>query len=186
MAEEKETGFKITDRRKFNPDGTPRDIEDEPAAQPAAQAPEPVLKEVAGSAADNVVSFEAAKKERAEPQSEQTAEPGAAASEQKQATAAAERAYNQANAGRAAQAAEPPFMTLIDLLAAQAAMFLGIAEAPDGRQLPVDLNAARHFIDLLGALEQKTKGNLTPDEAEMLESVLAYLRMQFVALSRGR
>ena len=83
-------------------------------------------------------------------------------------------------------AAEPPFMTLIDLLAAQAAMFLGIAEAPDGRQLPVDLNAARHFIDLLGALEQKTKGNLTPDEAEMLESVLAYLRMQFVALSRGR
>ena len=40
------------------------------------------------------------------------------------------------------------------------------------------------MIDMLGMLEQKTKGNLTAEEDNVLENMLAYLRMQFVALSR--
>ena len=194
MAEEKDTNFKITDRRKFNPDGTPRDAEAEMPAEPAVQAQEP---EVA-TASDNVLSFESAKEKirpepQAEPQAEQAAqaesgavEPEPSRAEQDQAAAAVEQAYNQARADGAENMPEPSFITLVDTLAAQAAMCLGIAPAPDGRQLPADMEAARHFVDMLGTLEVKTRGNLTPDENEMLQSVLAYLRLQFVELSRPR
>ena len=43
---------------------------------------------------------------------------------------------------------------------------------------------AKHYIDMLGMLEQKTKGNLTPDEAGMLDGVLHQLRMTFVTIRR--
>jgi hypothetical protein len=39
---------------------------------------------------------------------------------------------------------------------------------------------------MLGMLQQKTRGNLSADESNQLENVLAYLRMQYVALSRKR
>ena len=61
---------------------------------------------------------------------------------------------------------------------------LGMAQTPDGNRTPVDLEAARHWIDMLGMLEEKTRGHLTDEEASVLENVLAYLRMQFVAASR--
>ena len=79
---------------------------------------------------------------------------------------------------------EASFLALVDMFAGEAAMNLGMAQTPDGNRLPVDLEAARHWIDMLGMLEQKTKGNLTGEEEAVLENVLAYLRMQFVALSR--
>jgi hypothetical protein len=41
------------------------------------------------------------------------------------------------------------------------------------------------MIDLLGVLEQKTRGNLTSDEASLLERMLYDLRMRFVDLSRA-
>jgi hypothetical protein len=72
------------------------------------------------------------------------------------------------------------------MFAAEAAMNLGMAQTPDGGRTPVDFEAARHWIDMLGMLDQKTQGNLTDEEASVLENVLAYLRMQFVAASRKR
>jgi hypothetical protein len=212
MAEEKESGFRVTDRRKFNPDGTPRDFGDEeetapesatpidlapPASAPPEAAPEPP--------SDNVVSFpgDAARRRETEappaiapgeaPPAPPRAEPRAApsaddarAAQAKAAASAAEQAYNQTRGPQSPHLPEASFLALIDMFAAEAAMNLGMAQTPDGGRTPVDLEAARHWVDMLGMLEQKTQGNLTDEEASVLENVLAYLRMQFVAASRKR
>jgi Domain of unknown function (DUF1844) len=209
MAEEKDTGFRITDRRKFNPDGSPRDNveESEPPAAlsvepssteaPAALPVEPSSTEAPESQANNVVSFpgEAARKREPEAPAAasapaETAEPRAAqatdarAAQAKAAASAAEQAYNQTRGPQSPHLPEASFLALIDMFAAEAAMNLGMAQAPDGSRTPVDLEAARHWIDMLGMLEAKTRGNLTEEEAGVLENVLAYLRMQFVGASR--
>jgi hypothetical protein len=209
MSEDKETGFKITDRRKFNADGSPRDaapVENTPTqdAPPPArarlaveEAAEAIAEIAEEAAANNVVSFpgDAAKKREAAetaaaPSPAPAKEPAtdapddARAAQAKAAASAAEQAYNQSAGTRPAGVPEASFLVLVDMFAGEAAMNLGMAQTPDGNRLPVDLEAARHWIDMLGMLEQKTDGNLTDEEAGVMENVLAYLRMQFVALSR--
>lgn len=78
----------------------------------------------------------------------------------------------------------PPatFISLVHLLTAQAMAGLGLVPGPDGKPHR-ELSVARHFIDLLSVLEVKTKGQLDPDEALMLEDVLHDLRMAFVTSS---
>lgn len=202
MAEEKDTTFRITDRRKFNPDGSPRDFADEgetPAAPPVEPlSPEPVP--APEPLADNVVSFpgDAARKREAEAPPVAAPEPPAAPPEApaaatdprvaqaKAAASAAEQAYNQSRGPQSPHLPEASFLTLIDMFAAEAAMNLGLAQTPDGNRTPVDLEAARHWIDMLGMLDAKTLGHLTEEEAGVLENVLAYLRMQFVGASKKR
>ena len=204
MAEENDSGFRITDRRKFNPDGTPRDNADEagtPAAPPAPAAPpEPPLSVEPPPApqADNVGSFPGDAARSREPQAP-PAEPRAAeapataeapddarAAQAKATASAAEQAYNQTRGPQSPNMPEASFLSLIDMFAGEAAMNLGMAQTPDGSRTPVDFEAARHWIDMLGMLEQKTRGNLNDEEASVLENVLAYLRMQFVGASRKR
>lgn len=62
-------------------------------------------------------------------------------------------------------------------------MHLG-APTPDGKVLPVNLPRAQEMIDLLALLEEKTKGNLTPDEATLLGNLLYTLRLQYVEKAR--
>ncbi len=50
---------------------------------------------------------------------------------------------------------------------------------------PVDLEQARHLIDMLAMLEQKTAGNLTPEETALLQQLLYSLRLAFVDKSRA-
>lgn len=66
-------------------------------------------------------------------------------------------------------------------LAATAAIHFGDRLEP-GAQQPgqVDLVAAEQMIDILGLLEEKTRGNLTADEKQLLETVLYELRIRFV------
>lgn len=73
------------------------------------------------------------------------------------------------------------FPVLVQLLASQAMLAMGKMQIPGQPELKQDLSAARHFVDLLGVLEEKTKGNLTPDEAAMMSAVAHELRMIFVA-----
>jgi hypothetical protein len=70
---------------------------------------------------------------------------------------------------------------LVQLLASQAMLAMGKMEVPGQPELKADLDAAKHFVDLLGVLEEKTKGNLTPDEAAMIGSVCHELRMIYVS-----
>src|SRR5947209_10655400 len=109
MAEEKDSGIRITDRRKFNPDGTPRDHVDEidtPASPPASEPPPAPAEQ-----SDNVISFPGDAARQREPEAP-PAEPPAAetpaaearaaeapddarAAQARAAASAAEQAYNQ-------------------------------------------------------------------------------------------
>ncbi len=76
------------------------------------------------------------------------------------------------------------FATFVLSLNHSALMHLGDAPDPTGETLEKDLPLARQTIDLLGLLEEKTKGNLTGDEERLLTHVLFDLRMRFVELSK--
>jgi uncharacterized protein DUF1844 len=78
------------------------------------------------------------------------------------------------------QAASAQFVNLVRNLAATAAANLGEMPNPFTGQVEVDLDGARQVIDLLQALQIKTRGNLTGDEARLLESLLYDLKIAVV------
>jgi Domain of unknown function (DUF1844) len=75
------------------------------------------------------------------------------------------------------------FATLVSYLSTTAMFQLGLLPGPGGERIPADFPNARRTIDLLEVLQQKTQGNLTDDEAKMLEEVLYELRLSFVETS---
>ena len=75
------------------------------------------------------------------------------------------------------------FINFLMSIASNAAASLGMMEHPVTGERGVDLPLAKHWIDVLGMLEEKTKGNLDPQEARILEGLLSDLRMQFVSLT---
>jgi hypothetical protein len=72
------------------------------------------------------------------------------------------------------------FSTHILSLASSALIALGKMPAPDGGQLPIDLETAKHLIDVLAMLEAKTKGNLDEAEQKLLASLVYDLRVAYV------
>jgi hypothetical protein len=77
------------------------------------------------------------------------------------------------------------FTTLILSLSQTALVHLGEAPSPDGETPTPNVALARQTIDLLGVLQEKTKGNLTGDEERLLDQMLYDLRMRFVELSKS-
>jgi Domain of unknown function (DUF1844) len=77
------------------------------------------------------------------------------------------------------------FHTFVLSLGSSALLHLGELEHPDVGAPQKDLPLAKHTIDILAMLEQKTKGNLTSAEAKLIESLLYDLRLRFVELSKG-
>ena len=78
---------------------------------------------------------------------------------------------------------EPTLIVHVFHLAAQVGMALGETENPVTGTRDTDLRAARFLIDTLAMLEQKTRGNRTPEEEEYVAGVLTNLRMAFVRKS---
>lgn len=72
------------------------------------------------------------------------------------------------------------FSTHVLSLASTALIAIGKMPAPDGQPHPVDLETARHLIDVLAMLEAKTKGNLDEAESKLLASLIYDLRVAFV------
>lgn len=109
----------------------------------------------------------------------------AEAQAEKERLAAQEAESPAAGAGDSSDGAPPAdFRGLLGSLATQAMMYLGAFPDPDGRAI-VAPEYARHYIDLLGVLEEKTRGNLTEDESKELTSVLHELRSRFVQIVQG-
>lgn len=77
------------------------------------------------------------------------------------------------------------FSTFVLSLSTQALAHLGEIPDPIQRQMVVDLSAAKHMIDILGILNDKTKGNLDQAESELLTSALYDLRIKYVERVRG-
>jgi hypothetical protein len=73
------------------------------------------------------------------------------------------------------------FSTLVQMLATQAAIFMSGQPDPETGQSMQNLDLAKHNIDLLRVLEEKTKGNLTDEEKRLLETLLYELLMAYVS-----
>jgi len=158
--DEDQPNFKVTDRRLFNADGSPRDVPPEEKPEPtvaAAPAPEPA---VAAAAA------EPARAETSAPEPETAPDP--------------EEEFSPEDLADARDPAS--FMSFVMSIASNAASALGMMEHPVTHQREVDIDLGKHWIDVLGMLEKKTANNLTPQESRMLTGLLADLRMQYVSL----
>lgn len=77
---------------------------------------------------------------------------------------------------------EASFSVLIMSVASSAVMAMGLAPNPANGEVSKDKNMARFNIDLLVVLQQKTKGNLSGDEAKFLENLISDLQMKFVSM----
>jgi hypothetical protein len=154
-----EVSFKVTDRRKFNPDGSVKEgvvLEPKPAEEtPKAETPpEPVKASAAPAAAEPAESDEELVTD------EEMAEiPGA----------------------------DDPasFVNFLSTLATNAAAALGAVPHPATGQRSLDLETGKYWLDVLGMIREKTKGNLHPQENRLLEGLLADLRMQYVTMVRA-
>jgi hypothetical protein len=80
------------------------------------------------------------------------------------------------------QPMEMNFQLLIISLSTTALVQLGMAPNPANGKTEQDLVNAKQTIDILGILEEKTKGNLTPDESHLLERCLYDLKMSYISL----
>ena len=154
MQEEQPT-FKVTDRRLFNADGSPRDLP--PEEKPQTKVEEPVAAATAPA------------KEQAKPEPEVSAS-----------AAGAEEDFTEEDMAAAREPAS--FVSFVMSIASNAASALGMMEHPVTHQREVDVELGKHWIDILGMLQKKTAGNLTSQEKRMLEGLLADLRMQYVSL----
>jgi len=163
--QEDQPNFKVTDRRLFNADGSPRDL-------PPEEKPEPKAA-VTQEAAAAVPAAET----HAAPQPEPSA---SAAETAQQSPEPAEEEFSEADLADARDPAS--FVSFLMSIASNAASALGMMEHPVTHQREVDVELGKHWIDVLGMLQKKTAGNLTPQEKRMLEGLLADLRMQYVSL----
>lgn len=77
------------------------------------------------------------------------------------------------------------FGLFLSSLSMQALMALGEVPHPATGQPHTDLEQARYLIDILGMLQEKTRGNLSPEESAVLEDLLYELRMKYVAQTGG-
>lgn len=161
--DEDQPTFKVTDRRLFNSDGSPRDLPPEEKPEPkAVPAPEPAA--AAAAAEPAVAETAAATDAETFPEPEQEPE-------------------EEFSAEDLADARDPAsFMSFVMSIASNAASALGMMEHPVTHQREVDVDLGKHWIDVLGMLEKKTANNLTPQEKRMIEGLLADLRMQYVSL----
>ncbi|MGB0768780.1 MAG: DUF1844 domain-containing protein [Phycisphaeraceae bacterium] len=90
--------------------------------------------------------------------------------------------------GRSAAPGQIPpadFTTLVSSIATQALFSMGAMPDPQTGQRYTNLDIARHHIDSLGVLDEKTKGNLSEDEATMLSTTLYELRQSYVQIANA-
>ena len=153
--------FKVTDRRLFNADGSPRDL-------PPEEKPEPKPEPVAATAE---TGSPAAAGTQAE--AETTPPPVESTDEMEEEFTPEELAEARDPAG---------FISFIMSIASNAASALGMMEHPVTHSREVDVELGKHWIDVLGMLQKKTQGNLTSKEKQMLDGLLSDLRMQYVSL----
>ena len=85
--------------------------------------------------------------------------------------------------GRTRELPPASFNTLVQSIVTQILFYLGELSAR-GAEPSLNLDMAKHNIDMLGVIEEKTKGNLTDDEKHLLDSALYETRMRYVAIAQ--
>jgi len=102
----------------------------------------------------------------------------------------AEPAKTQQIAGDFRMEEGPPesevnFSSFVMSLATQAMVQLGQMAPPPGMEIPVDVESGKGTIDILAMIQQKTRGNLSKEEAKFLEDVLHTLRISYVKRAKA-
>jgi uncharacterized protein DUF1844 len=166
---EEQSNYKVTDRRLFNADGTPREV-------PEQERPVPEVVREAPAATPETAT--------ADPVATEPDDRGAATAATQPPPASAATASATEDDDAELPGADDPagFASFLMSIASNAAASLGMMEHPATGKREVDLELGKHWIDVLGMLQQKTRGNLLPQEQQILEGLLADLRMQFVSL----
>jgi hypothetical protein len=182
MVENKKSEFTVTDRRRFTSEGEPtgqaqprEQASPKPAEPPKPAAPEPPMAEppIPEGAPDP-----------------RTAPPPSAAEQKAQHEAfkaSAKQLDDQIRShlgARREQEFEISFERYIVSLYVSALLHLGLMQEQGGTP-QVDLLAARQTIDTLGLLADKTKGNLTTTEENLLQNCLYELRMAYVEVTNA-
>lgn len=181
--EEKPPAFTVTDRRKFTEEGDRRD-ETANAAEQESTAERP-------DTTGRVINFpkpETAKPTEPAPAVEEPAGPSAKESADQhaayqQSSREIDDMLRQANPGIAA-AQEVTFEHVIQSIYLSAIMAMG-AGTEQGQQPRIDIVGARQSIDMLAILQEKTRGNLTDKEQQLLQNALFDLRMMFVEITNA-
>ena len=153
---EEETVLKVTDRRKFNSDGSLRDgvtIEKEPEEK----VPEPTPIIDSATEEPTLKATPEVKEERPKPDFDEEKE-----------------SQNPAS-----------FVNFLSTLVTNAAAALGAMPHPVTGQKTVDLETGKYWIDVMTMIREKTKGNLAEKEEDLLQNILSDLQMQYVALNKA-
>lgn len=193
MSEEKPPVFTVTDRRKFTLEGELRDDAAETPAQEEAAKPEPKSEPAPGPRLVTTPPEKAAEPEKVQPPAEEEnleAVPEVSAQDE----AAAQHAYQQSSehidtmlrAANPAAGAAPAvtFEHVIQSIYLSALVALGAATEP-GQKPRIDILGARQSIDMLGILQEKTKGNLNEKEQRLLQNALFEVRMMFLEVTNA-
>lgn len=150
---QEEVSFKVSDRRKFNPDGS---LKEGVTLEPE---PEKTLPTAAGPAA---------------------------ADDDRPAAAGTDLSPDTETDDEIPGADDPAsFINFLSTLATNAAAALGAVPHPATGKRTLDLDSGKYWLDVLGMIRDKTKGNLHKEEARLLDGLLADLRMQYVQLVRA-
>ncbi len=157
----------ITDRRKFNVDGSLREGVE---IAPAKPKPEPKPEPIDDSSARLIPHV----KSKLTAQEEET--PPAAQSLED------EEVYEDSDIPGADDPAS--FVNFLTTLASQAAAALGAMPNPATGQRTIDLETGKYWIEVLAMLKGKTANNLHPKEKELFDGILGDLQMQYVQIQR--
>ena len=155
-----EVSFKVADRRKFNSDGSVREgvVLDEPKPEPKAAE----------------IKIESTLEDA------QPSEPAGMSDEH---LGDSPDTDGEADIPGADDPAS--FVNFLSTLATNAAASLGAVPHPATGQRSLDLETGKYWLDVLGMIREKTKGNLHPQESRLLDGLLADLRMQYVTVVRA-
>jgi len=168
MAERKQDGFTVTDRRLFTAEGEARgEVSQEEVQTPPAKADAPETK----------------------PSAPRDMPPTPSAAEQQQQADAYRQSAKDLDArvelsGHSAKELEMTFERFMASLYMNAMLQLGLMHEQGG-QPRIDLIGARQTIDTLSLLAEKTKGNLTGSEENFLQNCLYELRMAYVEVTNA-
>jgi hypothetical protein len=181
-----EETFKVVDRRLFGEDGELRqDVveqerrNEEAAEKKAAAQAEAKAKAAAASSAGKPTPAPAANPFAANADAQSAPGNGAGL-----APVTPEDAAAEAQDSGELNPTSRSFQMLIDFLTRNAAAMLGGMADPRTGQAFVDLEGAREVIDMLDALREKTRGNLSKDDDNLLIEVIGSLKLTFMEISK--
>jgi hypothetical protein len=153
---QEEVTFKVTDRRKFNADG---------------------------SVKEGVVLDKEEPKPKAESVAEAATAPAAEEPEHLDELPEAEEGEEIDDIPGAEDPAS--FVNFLSTIATNAAAALGAVPHPATGKRSLDLDSGKYWLDVMAMFKEKTKGNLHPKEERLLDGIIADLRMQYVTVVRA-